>query len=813
MSTLARRPMRGRSAPTPQGQNVRAMLTLSLVGGLLLAAVGLPAVGGIALIAKKAAVSFNELPTELQAGPLAQRSQLLASNGQVIADLAGAEDRVVLPIQSISLNMQKAIIAIEDSRFFEHHGIDFRGLFRALVNNSTSDNGTQGGSTLTQQYVKNVLLERADTKEGKAGATARTTDRKLREARYALALEKRLTKGEILERYLNIAYFGNGVYGVGTAAQHYFGRDASKLTLEQSALLAGLVNRPAYYDPTYRKDQTPAANKIRIDRSQARRDQVLDRMQQLGMATAAQVAGAKKVKVTIAAKPRTVDACESSVAPFFCDYVRTQLLADKTFGDTAEERQRRLFTGGLRVRTTLDINVQKAAQEAVDTTIERTNRVAATMVIVKPGSGEVLAMAINRSYGQARAGYTKVNYAVQAGAFQPGSTFKAFTLAAAIDQGIGIGTTISAPTCYHSKIFDNPSNPGKFCPNGFKNAGDSGEAGVFNLQTGTWHSVNTFFVQLEERVGIDKIAEMAHNLGVHAISTKPGYYGGSGAFTLGTREVPPIEMADAYATFAARGLHCDPHGVAMITDTSNKEISFTDPPLCKQVIPQSVADTVNLVLQGVIARGTGTNASIGRPAAGKTGTTDNYQAAWFVGYVPQMAGAVWVGDPRSGQKYPLTNVSVYGRYYAHVFGGDLGALIWGKAMRAALANVPPEGFTYPDTATTTGRTIEVPDVNGMQVAQARSVLEQAGFTAAVSATKLNAAPIPNGYVAATSPAAGTKTSAGSTVTIFVSNGKSALPNTSPTPIAPHTPSPTPTFSPPPSPPPSVEPSTSPAAAA
>lgn len=768
-------------AGTPQGQNVRAMLTLSLVAGLLLAAIGLPAVGGIALIAKRAAISFNELPTELQAGPLDQRSQLLASNGQPIANLAGAEDRVVLPITQINLNVQKAIIAIEDARFFEHHGIDFRGLFRALVHNSTSASGQQGGSTLTQQYVKNVLLERADTKVGKASATARTTDRKLREARYALALEKRLTKREILERYLNIAYFGNGVYGIGTAAQHYFGKPASQLNLPESALLAGLVNSPGKFDPV-----------LHAQAATERRNLVLDRMHDLKMVTGAQVAQAKSIVVKLHPNERKVDACEASVAPFFCDYVRTQLLQDKSFGNTVQERAARLFTGGLQVRTTLDLTVQKAAQQAVDSTIERTNRVASAVVVVRPGTGEVLAMAINRSYGQARSGYTKVNYATQEGAFQPGSTFKVFTLAAAIEQGIGLGTTLNAPACYRSKIVSNPPNVGKSCPGGFKNAGDS-EAGVFNLRTGTEHSVNTFYIQLEERTGLKKIADMALRLGVKDNKLNTGDYGGS--LTLGGVEVAPIDMATAYATFAARGLRCDPHGVTAILDSTAKPVAFTPPPLCKQVISQNVADAVTSVLQGVILRGTGyPNAVIGRPAAGKTGTTDDFQAAWFDGYVPQMAAVVWVGDPRgNGAQYQLKNVTVKAGYYKQVFGGDLGALIWGKAMRAALANVPVQGFAIPDASTAVGKLISVPDVNGLDVASARAALEGQGLRVSVSKTRLPAAPIPAGLVAATSPAAGTQVAADSVVTIFVSDGTSQQTHPSPpTFTASPTPSATPT---------------------
>ena len=781
---LRQRTTSARTSPA-SGQQMRAMFTLSVVAGLLVAAMCLPLVGGVSLIAKRAAVAFNELPSELQPGQLAQRSTIVADDGSPIANLAGAEDRVVVPIDQISIKIQKAIVAIEDNRFFEHHGIDFRGLVRAALKNGSDGSVSQGGSTLTQQYVKNVLLERADTKVAQKSATEKSIDRKLREARYALALEKRLTKNQILERYLNIAYFGNGAYGVGTAAQHYFGTSSSKINLAQAALLAGLVKSPAQFDPSLH----PKA-------ARERRDLVLDRMLALNLAPPAEVALAKKQPIKLTSVTRKVDACETSIAPFFCDYIRTQLLADPTFGSTRVEREGRLFAGGLQVHTTLDPAVQKAAQQSVDSTIERTNRVATAIVVIQPGTGNILALAINRNYGQTRDGYTKVNYAVVDDQFQPGSTFKAFTLAAAIQQGISVHTRIKAPACYNSKIYPHGHDPAAaFCADGYSNAADS-EAGTFDLYSGTAQSVNTFFVQLEERVGVDKVAAMAQLLGVHTDALKRGIYGGS--LTLGGTTVSPMQMADAYATFAARGLHCEPKAISAILDSEFKPVTFTPPAPCKQVIPQNVADTVSSILQGVISGGTGyPNAVIGRPAAGKTGTTDDYRAAWFVGYVPQMAAAVWVGDPRGGSKYPLRNVTTYGRTYAHVFGGDLGALVWGRAMKAALVGYPPLPFAYPNLTGSADVGITVPDVNNHSVNDARQILINAGFSVKIDPRKIPAYPIPNGYVAAMSPAPGTQLPIDSTVTLFVSNGERPLPTFQPQPTDVPSPTPTPSPSPPP----------------
>ena len=668
------------------------MLVLALVAGLLSAAVATPLVLGAGLAAKASADHFESLPTTLPDIVFGRDSTILAADGSIIATLHGAENRVPVKISQISKVMQTAIVDIEDSRFYSHHGIDFKGLVRAAVQDS-SGTATQGGSTITQQYVKNLLLFSADSKAAAAEATDKSVARKLKEARLALALERRESKKQILEGYLNIAYFGHGAYGIGAAAMRYFGTSVDRLTLAESALLAGLVQSPSADDPI----AYPTAA-IR------RRSQVLQRMRELGHITAAQekATDAAGLHLNPVAPPATADPCLHSQASFYCSWIISQVSQDKALGATPTARKQRLNEGGLTIRTTLDPAIQAAAQAALDQTVEQSNSITLAEAIVQPGTGKVLAMAVNKPYGT-EPGQTTISILTSA-PLQPGSTFKAFTLATAIQQGLPLSTSIDSPACYVSTIYDfggvhsttNTALPN--CSNGVSNASDS-EAGTFNMVTGTWNSVNTYYVQLEEKVGLENVKDMAIRLGIPA-SRLNDVGATSGSLTIGGYQVSPLDMATAYATLAAHGLHCPSYGAVSATGVDGKPLALTPPAACEQVIPQSVADTVTSVLEGVITHGTGfPNASLyGRPAAGKTGTTDDYTAAWFVGYTPQLAAAVEAGNIAGPKANPLTKVSAGGRYYSQVFGGDIPALAWSRTFTTALANQPWEPMPLPAAA-------------------------------------------------------------------------------------------------------------------
>ena len=753
--------------PAAPASRILYALAASVVSGLLLAGVAFPVVGGLGLTAKAGADEFLVLPEELGSTPLAQRSKILAADGSLLAILY-RENRVYAGLEFIPEMTRKAFIAVEDARFYAHHGIDYKGTLRAAVENSQAGSVTQGGSTLTQQYVKNALLQAASTEAGQDAAREVTLERKLKEARYALAIEKELSKDEILERYLNIAYFGNGVYGVGTASTFYFAKPAKDLSLEEGALLAGIVQSPGRYDPVKARTD-PAALATLLDR----RNLVLRRMAQENFISQEQLAASEAVQPTFKISP-VLSGCENPAvaAPFFCDYVRRVLEEDPALGATREERQDRLLAGGLTIRTTLDPAVQRAAQAAADERVPREDPYQAATAInsVEPGTGDIKAMAVNRWYSEEKKpGHTKVNLAVGGSSgMQAGSTFKPFVLAAALQQGIPLSLSMYAPNNFCSDEFLNytEDGPEPYCP---KNAGDSRTGGgSYDLRTGTWNSVNTFYVKLEERTGVEQPAALAESLGVKQFKdgspTEPLLRGG--AFTLGANEVSPLAMAGVYATFAARGLYCPPRAVTEVLDSKGQPIPIQQES-CKQVLEQPIADTLTSVLEGVVERGTGRSARLGRPAAGKTGSTNGSRAAWFAGYTPQLATTVWVGKP---EPEDMIRVRIGGRYYPQVYGGTLPAAIWRDTMRAALEGVPPTPFERADRDVVDGAEVEVPDVRGLPYDVARTTLTEAGFGVR-DGGRVSAAPIPRGDVAYTSPRAGRTVGVGTTVTIFTSNGR------------------------------------------
>ena len=748
----------------------------SVVAGLLLAAVAFPLVGGLGLTAKAGADEFLVLPKELETAPLAQRTRILAADGSQIAVLY-RQNRVVTPLKDVPELTRQAVVATEDVRFYSHHGVDVKGTLRAAVENAQAGGVSQGGSTLTQQYVKNALLQAAGgSKTAQDAARELSIERKMKEARYALAIERTMSKDEILERYLNIAYYGNGTYGIGTAASFYFGKPVSQLTLAEGATLAGIVQSPGRFDPV-KAMQDPAVMTALLER----RATVLSRMASGGFLTEAERAAATAEPPRFTIRP-VQSGCEAPgvLAPFFCDHIRRVLETTEmgaALGKTREERQGALLAGGLTIRTTLDPKAQASAQRAAedhvpptDTFRGETYGAAAAVDVVEPGTGAVKAMAVNRRYSDVPASYnTKVNLATGGSSgFQGGSTFKAFVLADALRQGFPLSFSLYSPQEYESPVFDEVPGGPPYTPS---NAGDS-ESGTFDMETGTHHSVNTYYVQLEERTGVEGPAALAEAMGVRQFAkgtpSEPLNRGGS--FVLGGNEVSPLAMAGAYATFAARGLYCPPRAVTSITDASGKELALPAQ-ACKQVLEQPIADTVNEVLRGVVTGGptgsTTQNASIGRPAAGKTGTTNESRAAWFVGYTPQLATAVWVGDPGAPgrQVKSMQDVRINGRYYSNVYGGGVPATIFRDTMRSSLEGVEERSFERAERLPSTRERFRVPVVAGLPLEQAERVLIQAGLSVSdggrVSGTRYS-----RGTAASTSPRAGRRVDVGDTVTLY-----------------------------------------------
>lgn len=670
--------------PSPAGQdrlrNIREFVLISALAGAIVAAMALPFVGTAAFATRQATMTFDSLPQELKAEQLPQRTYIESANGTKIATLY-SENRIVVPLSQISPLIQKAAVATEDARFYEHHGVDMKGSARALLANSQAGDVQQGSSTITMQYVRNQLITNAKTKEQIEDARVRTIGRKLQEMRYALAIEKKMSKQQILEGYLNVSYFGAGAYGVEAAARRYFDVSASQVTLPQAATLAGLVQQPVGYDPT-------AHPKI----GQVRRDVVLDRMANQGYITAAEAASAKAIPIQKTLKPKELEnGCAQSKYPFYCDFIINQIKNDSRYGATVQDRENLIKRGGLTIKSSLDLKAQASAQRAVDRRVppKDPSKKAAAIAMVKPATGSVIAMAQNRRWGTTGPGVTTYNYAVDAAdggtiGMQAGSVFKAFTLAAAFEKGISPREYINSP---QRKTFA----PGDWgCGENFNQpkytVNNSTGAGTFNMWSGAAMSINTFFVELERQAGLCRTVDIAERMGVKLGNGKPLLRYPS--FTLGSMEVSPLSVAGAYATFANHGVYCKPHAVASISDLDGKTL-YSDSGNCRRAVTRKVADATTAILTGVIdgsGSRTGKDMSLGRDAAGKTGTTDSNAAVWFAGFTPDLAAAVWSGDPRGGFKHPMDNVTIGGRYYDEVHGSSIPGPIWRDAMDGALGD-------------------------------------------------------------------------------------------------------------------------------
>jgi membrane peptidoglycan carboxypeptidase len=741
-------------------------LVVSVLSGLLVAGLVLPVVGGIGLAARDSAEGFDSLPAELEIPPLAQRSRILASDGSLIANFY-SENRVVIPLSDVAPVMRQAVIAIEDSRFYQHGGIDLRGTMRAFVNNQSGQD-VQGGSTLTQQYVKQVLLEAAERikdpdkrAEARTAATEQSYSRKLRELRYAVALEEKYSKRQILERYLNIAYFGGGAWGVEAAARRYYSTHARDLTLAQAATLAGIVQQPTAFDPT-----------LNPERSLARRNIVLSRMAEVGFADPQEVEEAKATELDLKPSDRyRQNGCQDSKVAFFCDFVLKTILNDKAFGATIEDRRDLLLRGGLTITTTLDRDAQRNAQEAVSEYVDPRDKVASALATVQPGTGQIKAMAVSRGFGDGK-GEIKFNPATDQAyggsrGFQAGSTFKPFVAAAALEKGYPFDYGIYSP--YQVEIGNVEGCNGDILTDEWDPVNETeSENGYYTLKTGMEGSINTYFAQLTERVGACRPAQIAQSLGVRrADGDKLSVVK---SFTLGVNEVSPLTMAEAYASFAARGMHCNSIAILEVTDPSGNRLSVPDA-RCEQALEQDIADGINELLQGVMTSGTGTRAQIGRPAAGKTGTTNRRANVWFIGYTPELSTAVWAGNPSPPKGgYPLFNRVIGGRFYGDVCGGCLPGPIWQQMMSSTLANTPASSFTEATDDIVRGESLQVPSVSGMSVEQAKQVLRQAQLDPVVSGDTVYASYAAAGTVAYSYPGNGAAVYPGQRVVIYVSAG-------------------------------------------
>ncbi|HEX2054835.1 MAG TPA: transglycosylase domain-containing protein [Actinomycetota bacterium] len=595
-----------------------------------------------------------------QIAPSAQSTKLLASGGEVIATLHGEENRTLVPLSQISPNLVRAVVGIEDRSFFDHRGFSLRGIFRAARANWEGGAIVQGGSTITQQYVRSAFPD---------VGRDRTFSRKLKEAFWAVKLERSSSKEEILEHYLNTVYFGRGAYGAEAAARTYFKVAAAELTPGQSAYLAGLIRAPE----RYQIDEDPA-------RATRLRDAVIDQLAGLNLMTAQSAAAAKAEDLAAQFKPGVSIEADSAEAGYFVEYVRRLLRSE--FQLTDEQ----ILRGGLEVQTTLDVRMQRAAEKAVRTVLNRPTDPEAALVAMDT-QGRVRAMVGGRdvdSLERARGFNFAADVAGTGGGRPAGSAFKTFALAAFLEEGKSIRSTFSghSPISINSDRCRNGSEPWRV-----SNYGGTGY-GYLDVTGATVNSVNTIYAQMmNEVVTPQKFMDVAARTGISIPASDAGC-----ALTLGTSDVTPLEMAGAYTTFAQRGRRPQPLVVTKITRPSGAVVAERVPSIA-QVMDANVADTVNSILRQNIEAGTGTGAKIGRTAAGKTGTAENFQDAWFAGYTPELTAVVWMGFPPAADGKIPVMARVRGR---SVTGGSFPATIWKGFMSEALKGVPEGEFVEPE---------------------------------------------------------------------------------------------------------------------
>ncbi|MCX4435530.1 MULTISPECIES: transglycosylase domain-containing protein [Streptomyces] len=679
----------GGLSPTQQAAK---FLGVSVLAGAVMAGIALPAAGALGLAAKGSVQGFDEIPDNLKSPALSQRTTILDSKGGQIATVY-SRDRTVVDLKDISPYMQKAIVAIEDSRFYQHGAIDLKGVLRALNQNAQNGGVAQGASTLTQQLVKNYFVEEAGDDPTKvAQATQQTLGRKVRELKYAIQLEEKLGKKKILENYLNITFFGEQAYGIEAAAQRYFSKPAKDLNLQESALLAGIVQSPSRYDPV--NDEAEATK---------RRNTVLQRMAEVHDISQQEADQAKEAKLGLkVSQPKNGCITAAKGASFFCKYVENVFLTDPVFGKTKEARAKLWNQGGLTIRTTLDPQAQKSVQSSIKSHVNKSDSVATAATLVEPGTGKIVGMGQSRPYGYGK-NETEYNYSVDRDmggsnyGFPTGSTFKPFVAAAALEEGRPATQQYPSPyeMAYPSPVQTCSSKPWTNLTNEKLSNESTEEKGPYALKTAMAKSVNTYFVQMISDIGICPVVKITDKL--HVVQGNGDKLPEVPAITLGSKGISPLTMASAYATFASRGMYCTPIAIESITQKADgKEKSLEVPKsTCSRAMSEKTADTVNTLLQGVIDSGTGQQAGLSdRDNAGKTGTTDERKNAWFVGYTPNLSGAVWVGSPKQNVK--MTGIRIGGVYHDLVYGGQVPGPIWKDAMTGALSGKGSPSFNLVD---------------------------------------------------------------------------------------------------------------------
>lgn len=695
---------------------------IALCTGVALAfALTVPLLIAVALAVNSADAKLKAippLPDELASPP--ERSVVLDREGRRMATLQ-VENRRSVDLDRVPEHVVNAVLATEDRTFWQHTGVNWTAIMRAAARNASEGEISGGGSTITQQLVKNRVV-----------GDERSLDRKIAEAVYATQLERRSSKREILEMYLNDAYFGNGVYGIATAAEHYWGKPVRKLTLPQAALLAGMIRAPERNNPV----DDP-------ENALARREVVLGQMVDQGTITQEQADKAAATKLKLRIRDRA-----SNGAPFLVDVVRRELETDQRLGDTPQERWNTVLTEGLRIRTTFDLRLQRIAERTIRELLDKpkTDPLAA-IVAVDTSNGEMLTAAVGpKRYGDGPA-RTTINPTVPdlgGTGRQPGSTFKAFELVTALEHDV--------PVSYGFNSEATVTSASPQCPQYSVSNYGGADLGLQQMAQATATSSNTYFLHLMDLSGgPEALVETAQRMGID--SELDPYC----SLVLGAQEVFPVEMAGSFATLANDGVRCTPHAVRQIRDRDGELLRRKNGG-CERAVSQRVARQVTSLLRGPVENGTASrHGQIGRPAAGKTGTTTDGKDAWFVGFTPQVAAATWVGhELPKPLVHPLCG---------QVTGGCLPTILWQRFMTQAVAELGLEAADFPDPPPPPER--PVPSVVGMSETAAIQTLMEAGFLADATVVPDEQ---PAGTVVAQTPAEGDKLQEGAAVQIALSDG-------------------------------------------
>ncbi len=689
-------------------------LTASAMCGVLAATLVVPAVAAAGYGVSNSIGFFDSLPEELTVQPPAQSTKVLTADGQPIATFY-AENRVRIPLDQMSPHIKDAIIAIEDSRFYEHKGIDPQGILRAVISNVTSG-GRQGASTITQQYVTNVINEARLSKDKQDEVILsgqKDMGDKLREMKLAVALEKKFSKEQILEGYLNIVFFNSDAYGVEAAARYFFSTTAKDLTLPQAALLAGLVNSPTFYNPA-----------INADKSIVRRNQVLAEMLNQRKITQVQHDEAVATPIELKISPERQGCANATMAPYFCDYISHLILNNPAYGPTLIERQRKLYRGGLTITTTLDSRLQAAAQEQVNGTAgPNPDRWGAALATVQPGTGKILAMAQNTVFLPEPGKFdTHLNFNVDAkdpqgnnlngaGGFQPGSTMKPFTFAQWLNEGKSLTAEVDAARRVYPLDFPWRSSCGKVL-GAYSTAQNNPELGAADdlqnaeegfyrkmpINYGLYNSINTATFATATQLDFCGIQKMVDSVGLHSgLDGAPINMHQLGNL-LGAIGVAPLHMANAFATFANDGKYCAPIALAEVKDPTGGKLpaQVTE---CRDAVKPDVARGVNSVLQDVLTKGSGVwinpKVHVKVPTAAKTGTSNNNGSTWVVGYTSGLATASFFGDALEGQKRSGQNVTINGTFYPRLDGHMIAGPQWANYMVKVAPLYPANPFPPP----------------------------------------------------------------------------------------------------------------------